>query len=254
MTEEEFECPECDNYIGTKYGLIAHFGNAHPDSDIDDPTGSYVEFNCDNCGDGVKRLEKHVERVDGNYCSTQCSSESQEKKEEFTCNRCGKKFKECPSLRRSKNAYCSYNCWDGRARLEKECDRCGESMTITESQISSKENTFCSVLCADKFKKVSEKESNATEFSRTPAGVAWSRTVRERDEWECQDCGKEENLEAHHIKRRVNCEVNENGIDERLALWNGVTLCGFCHAMRHQDEQVFHLMKSGVENWDERVK
>lgn len=252
---EEFECPECDDYSGTKYGLIGHFGNKHPESDIEDPTDSYTEFECDECGETEERLKKHLGRVDGQYCSVECSGKSQEKKESFVCDGCGEHFEKCPSLRKEERTYCSQECYsnDNSKTVECNLDSCDNKMRLPNTKIEQYDNNYCSVDCQHESMEKSLDESEATHFSRTPAGIAWRDAIRERDNWTCEDCGSRNNIEAHHIKRRADCEINQDGIDERLAMWNGVSLCRFCHAMRHEGEQVFELMKSRVENFDERL-
>lgn len=57
----------------------------------------------------------------------------------------------------------------------------------------------------------------------------WRRSVFERDEYRCQDCGVIHTaLNAHHIKRWVDFP------ELRYAIDNGVTLCVKCHYMRHR--------------------
>ena len=57
----------------------------------------------------------------------------------------------------------------------------------------------------------------------------WSRTVRERDNFTCQVCGRYDTTysAAHHILRR--------GIKStRLQPFNGITLCPGCHVFSHK--------------------
>ena len=49
--------------------------------------------------------------------------------------------------------------------------------------------------------------------------------VLERDGWRCQSCGRQENLQAHHVNPRSNL-----GDD---ALVNLITLCANCHRTAH---------------------
>ena len=49
----------------------------------------------------------------------------------------------------------------------------------------------------------------------------WSKLVRERD-GKCRNCGKRENLNAHHVHPRGRKST-------RLVLANGLSLCVSCH-------------------------
>lgn len=54
------------------------------------------------------------------------------------------------------------------------------------------------------------------------------RKVLKRDNYQCVDCGADENLEVHHIKEYVNYPKL------RTTVSNGVTLCTACHKKRHK--------------------
>jgi len=54
----------------------------------------------------------------------------------------------------------------------------------------------------------------------------FARKVIERDKC-CQECGRIENLQAHHI-----IPISEDGPDDPA---NGIALCASCHADRHPD-------------------
>ena len=66
----------------------------------------------------------------------------------------------------------------------------------------------------------------------------WAREVKRRDNFICQECGGEEKLHAHHIKRKSNYP------DKMFEIDNGITLCCECHADRHEGEEVYELLKA----------
>ena len=52
----------------------------------------------------------------------------------------------------------------------------------------------------------------------------WSQDVRERDNFKCRNCGRDKNLQAHHV---IPWNINES---LRFDISNGITVCGSCHA------------------------
>lgn len=73
----------------------------------------------------------------------------------------------------------------------------------------------------------------------TAESAAWSKAVKERDKFTCQECdqigGK---LHSHHIKPWADYP------DLRLELSNGVTLCKECHQLLHAEEAGRRLGKA----------
>ena len=57
----------------------------------------------------------------------------------------------------------------------------------------------------------------------------WTKSVKARDDYTCQDCGKRQRcgLHAHHIKAKADRP------ELKLYVKNGVTLCRDCHNIRH---------------------
>jgi hypothetical protein len=71
----------------------------------------------------------------------------------------------------------------------------------------------------------------------------WSKRVKRRDEYECQDCEspRSDVRVAHHIKRR------KNRPDLMFDEDNGITLCPDCHAERHEGDTVYNSLKTIAE-------
>lgn len=63
-------------------------------------------------------------------------------------------------------------------------------------------------------------------------------SILERDNYKCVECGSNKNLHVHHIVHRKNGGTNDPD--------NLVTLCKWCHAERHKDEPVYHIMTKGL--------
>lgn len=61
----------------------------------------------------------------------------------------------------------------------------------------------------------------------SPEVSRWRKSVLERDNHECQDCGAPNNLNAHHI-----AHWNDEPAG-RVDVSNGITVCKSCHFLRH---------------------
>ena len=135
--------------------------------------------------------------------------------------------------------YCCYECamedrkgeTDSTAWTEYTCEQCGEVFKGYKNY----ERTFCSNRCRDNA-HTGEDSPNWKGGWENYYGSTWTeklkKTVRERDDRECQVCGKPESenrrkLEVHHIT-----PFNEFGVEnheEANKPQNLVALCGDCH-------------------------
>ncbi len=67
---------------------------------------------------------------------------------------------------------------------------------------------------------------------RTPDYVRWSRAIRERASFRCEQCGRvDTRMFADHIK-----EVKDGG--SLFDLNNGMCLCGSCHVLKTNVERL----------------
>lgn len=65
-------------------------------------------------------------------------------------------------------------------------------------------------------------------FRKSKQYQQWRKTIFERDDYICQDCGYKQSLIVHHILSvKTHPEL-------RLKVDNGISLCGFCHKERHK--------------------
>lgn len=65
-------------------------------------------------------------------------------------------------------------------------------------------------------------------FRRTKQYRVWRKSVFERDNFTCQHCGSQDELQAHHIKSFAKFEKL------RYKTSNGITLCNKCHKEEHK--------------------
>ena len=66
-------------------------------------------------------------------------------------------------------------------------------------------------------------------LKRDTADAAFSDAIRERDGWECQNCGGQDHIQCCHIRSR---KFSATRTDPN----NSIALCASCHAIFTQDE------------------
>ena len=71
-----------------------------------------------------------------------------------------------------------------------------------------------------------------TERLREKLTHHWYDDIKERDGYECQECGSKENLRSHHIFQRAYYSGLENNIN------NGITVCHNCHMRLHHPNNI----------------
>ena len=150
------------------------------------------------------------------------------------------------------------------AKTKTKCNWCGKEMIVYKSQIKIGEGKFCSKKCyglsqriVDRNKKclvcgVKIKYSSTYCVKHSQLGKRgpnwqggktkqsklernrlwasrWAKTIYERDNWNCQSCGKHGGkLHAHHILSFAKFP------NKRFDISNGITLCETCHRKVHK--------------------
>jgi hypothetical protein len=225
------ECPTCGKDGMTDHGVKTHHSHMH-DSPI-------PNVKCDICG------EKFYSRSKKSYCE-ECFTMKGENnprysdaKKESVCEVCGNTFEYYPSSKKGK--YCGEcveekgqfwgndNCGGSKSVSEEniyECGVCGEEVVRYEDQ----DNYFCSVECSGKWKSGNIVGENHHNYTGGPSnrGSSWYRSrrnARERYNGTCQICGKQENIEVHHIIPVCLFDHPDDSNDK----FNLICLCESCH-------------------------
>lgn len=165
------------------------------------------------------------------------------KKEELVCRHCGNTFLAYKSERDRK--YCSMRCFlDNHPKrptrhngIHIKCAGCGNELYRRPSEI--KKNKvgvwFCDQTCFHRW-YVGEKHHNFNPDKQDPRNETaiywWKKYVLARDK-ECQWCGSDKHLHAHHI---IPWRLNE---DLRFDVDNGIILCKTCHDRVRRDEMAY---------------
>jgi 5-methylcytosine-specific restriction endonuclease McrA len=156
------------------------------------------------------------------------------KKEPNKCINCGKEIERkaircghCAQLGRNNHQY--KNGWTTEDRR---CSICGEKISLSSSG-----------LCQKCYNENIEGENNPNYKDGrslnnpyySPEYKEWRRTVFERDNYTCKQCGNKESgsFEAHHILPRRDYQELMYDIN------NGITLCKKCHEATFGKEMNF---------------
>lgn len=151
--------------------------------------------------------------------NTRIASIKRRKRKIVSCKICGKLFE---TLKSRKSVYCSYTCLGISKKKEvRKCIDCGRMV--------SKNNCNRCFECNKKY-LIGNKRWNwvggksLEKVSHTIEWREWRKSIFERDNYTCQDCGKiGGRLEPHHKKsvyRYPELVFEKN---------NGITLCKECH-------------------------
>jgi hypothetical protein len=107
-----------------------------------------VKVECEQCGEGFKKVRSEIERTDSHYCSTECRDEDfGVPRISLKCSTCAEVF-EIPEWLAEDRKYCSKECYHSRqARREVECRYCGDPKSIPENEFLKDRDYFCSQQC-----------------------------------------------------------------------------------------------------------
>ncbi|MDX1746008.1 MAG: HNH endonuclease signature motif containing protein [Halobacteriales archaeon] len=221
-------CPTCDRELTTERGMRQHHTKVHG---VPLPNRT-----CKGCGTAF-----HDTKAGRSYCDD-CNPNAGEHngnwrggRETATCQLCGAEFRFYPSEK--KGVYCPtcveesdeflgtpYHEVHEIERIDRECDHCGEEMSVLQTDRKRGRGRFCSHECLCLWMS----KDGATSYNR-----GWFRPRRsalERDDYTCQECGKSatelgQSPDVHHIRPVRLFEDPEDAHH----LGNLISLCRSCH-------------------------
>lgn len=150
-----------------------------------------------------------------------------------TCQRCGQDF-----LTRDPSArYCSRKCGQPNQskRVELTCRQCGATFERKAymASWSQERGPFCGFACYGAWQSEhaqGDQNPNFRAESSARGAGQWERNrliVLDRDNHQCQDCGRTDRLHVHH-RADWNPDDPATHVPDNL-----VTLCATCHRRRH---------------------
>ncbi|QLH80990.1 HNH endonuclease [Halosimplex pelagicum] len=243
----DHKCPDCEEEFSTERGLNIHHGRVH------DGSLTTIEIECHYCGGREQRPKRQINNPDRVFCSRECHHKwkgDDTTKTSVECAECGgelERYKRrveqydrqfCgPSCR---NSWYRSNIATGAEhplydRVEVECANCGAVEKRYPSQ-SGYENHFCSGDCYGEWasENLTGEDAHHYKGGEYGYGPGWTlskkEAVRERDDRECQHCGRgeEEHLEEFGRRHAVHHITPARSFDDpqkRNAMNNLVTLC-----------------------------
>lgn len=184
--------------------------------------GGQIKRNCLICSKEFY-VDKHVvKKGNGKYCSISCASKDPKRHRKLV------------------------------ERLPKFCVICGKTTLyrLTDVLRESNRGRTCSIKCRIKYnqKSISGNKNYRWKNGKTKLNALqrsqmatrnWSRAIKIRDNFTCQDCGIRSHkglgysvkLHSHHIKSWSKFPKL------KYDLKNGITLCNSCHKKRHTLEK-----------------
>lgn len=265
MSKQKIECDNCGEVM---YRIPSNVnnGNNFCSRECANEFG-YKTITCDNCGQKIKRKKSDI-RDTHNFCSQECWQEFQRTgKKTVKCSQCGKEIKRWPfQIKKHDNFFCSKKCegkWlsenqtgedhhNYKEKVTVNCAICGKEKKVYPYRLNRVNRFFCSRECQDEWQSENIKASNHPNWKGGsvrpryygPNFSKQRKKVLERDNHQCQACGKgkdETELHCHHIipYKEFRYPIFEgNPIKNPLAefdwkranrLDNLITLCKSCH-------------------------
>lgn len=186
--KEGHVCPTCErDGFASRRAMKYHHSRVHGES--------LKDHSCSNCGKAFA-----VDRSDQKYCSHECVSEAQRKRETRECEFCGDDFETRPHM---DTRFCSHTCASKGYAVEhrtgevRTCEECGEEFYRHPSE----EGPFCSSecfvasgremrhceQCGDSF---SVQKKSSKRFCCHECSHEWlSKSQRDRQRVDCKNCG-----------------------------------------------------------------
>lgn len=224
-------------------------------NEITVPPGSSAKiFNCEVCGERVKRYPSQITESGVYFCSHQCRAENEKKRSVVECDYCGSKVEYADwLLERIDHYFCDnggecFNQWQSESRsgdnhphwngdnVDTECGWCGESMSVRPHRLRGVDAVFCKDRCFRNWHSDTFQGENAPAWKgghtkyRGPNWEKQRRRALKRDNHQCSICNataKEigRKPDVHHIVRYREFEDYKKA--NRIS--NLIALCPFHH-------------------------
>lgn len=237
------ECPDCGKSLVTEQGMRQHHTKVHGEP--------LPNRHCKGCD-----TEFYDPKSRRTYCEG-CNPEAREHngnwrggKESTECLLCGDTFeyyqseKEgvyCPDCVKEANDFLGESFAEVHdiERVERDCEYCGEPMSVLVSERKRGNGRFCSRDCLATWMSANHRGENHHQWlgeGGDYTGEWWKarRKALKRDNYRCQHCGKStedmgRNPDVHHIEPVRSFENSQNA----HVLKNLISLCRSCH--RHAE-------------------
>lgn len=106
-----------------------------------------IQRHCLQCGKPFLAERGKVNAGYGKFCSRECYHLSTRNKVALRCRHCGKEFEVVKSERERGTVHCSLECRYAASRIDRVCQQCGGSFTITKADARKSPAVFCTRKC-----------------------------------------------------------------------------------------------------------
>lgn len=217
-----------------------------------------IEVECANCGETLERIQARIERSENHFCDAACMGEwcsdhrvgenhpNYVAPIETECKACGTAVERMEHYAKRHDTYCE-DCRESldtpasseTRTVERECDWCGDTFEV--AYYHADHARFCDDECYGAWKSENYSAEGNPNYNGGPTVYApgftkeYRSEIRERDEFECQDCGLSQEqhlkkrgrrLHVHHIQKAKTFDSDDERMHDE---GNLITLCKTCH-------------------------
>jgi endogenous inhibitor of DNA gyrase (YacG/DUF329 family) len=152
--------------------------------------GTYIEVECDNCGEFFSKMKSQADKHKYNFCSRKCLGESnhmwienpnpKKEKVKVDCDHCGEeKYVHEAIVKNNKYHFCGRECYSNwrrentrgennatYSRVDTQCSQCNKDIKVIPYNMKNRKDNFCSQECYWKYRSIHYSGENHPHFGK----------------------------------------------------------------------------------------